>query len=336
MINGHGDDLYRYGYKVKHNFSSNILQRVDHSGLYEAMAKSMPDLTSYPDPEPLRLERMMATCAGVDDSDVMATNGATEAIYTLASCFKGATSAIMTPTFSEYADACRLSGHKVISFTDINAMPCEAIDCVWICNPNNPTGSVIDKRIIVDKIKSHPQITFILDHAYCDYSERDMISEAEGVEMGNVVMLYSMTKRYSVPGLRLGYAVGSARIIDKMKGRRMPWSINKVSEQAAIYLMEHASEYLIDAHALHAEALRISEAFRSMGLTVEDTDCNFLLSRLPEGSSRELKERLMSEYGILIRDASNFEGLTSGHFRVAAQTPEQNDLLIDALAKCIG
>ncbi len=68
-----------------------------------------------------------------------------------------------------------------------------------------------------------------------------------------------------------------------------------------------------------------------MGIVIEPTDCNFLLAQLPDRSASQLKDWLIENYGILIRDASNFEGLTVRHFRVAAQSPEENDKLIEAL-----
>lgn len=330
MIEGHGDDLFRYGYSVKHNFSSNILQDVDHSGLYEYMRHNMPDLTSYPDPHPGVLEAKIALCCGVDSCEVMVTNGATEAIYMIAAAYGGAKSYVVGPTFSEYADACRLYGHEVTYVGTIGDIV-DDVDCVWLCNPNNPTGRVVDEDVLLAAIDSHPSTLFVIDHAYCDYTMKKILSFEEGVARDNVIMLYSMTKRYSVPGLRLGYMVGNRRIMSDIKQRRMPWMINKISEQAAGYLIEHSDEYHIDAASLNSEAMRISGAFVQMGIVVEPTDSNFILCKLPRRTAAELKQWLMSEFSILIRDASNFVGLSDAHFRVAAQTQEQNDILIKAL-----
>ncbi len=116
----------------------------------------------------------------------------------------------------------------------------------------------------------------------------------------------------------------------------MPWSVGGISISGAEYLIEHKDSYAIDSEGLHREALRLAEAFGEIGIDVCETDCNFILCRLPEGRrADELKECLVERVGILIRDASNFEGLDSRCFRVAAQGREENDLLIKALKEWI-
>ena len=111
----------------------------------------------------------------------------------------------------------------------------------------------------------------------------------------------------------------------------MPWSVNSLAIEAAHYLLDHREKYHIDCRSLHEEAKRLREALKEMGLTAEPTDCNFMLASLPAGRACDLKEWLVEKHGILIRDASNFEGLGEGHFRIAAQSPEENDSLINAL-----
>ena len=111
----------------------------------------------------------------------------------------------------------------------------------------------------------------------------------------------------------------------------MPWAVNTLAIEAGAYLLRHDADYIIDAAGLHAEALRIAGAFRGMGIECSATDCNFILCRLPEGTAAELKEYLVDKHGILVRNASNFEGLDERYFRVAAQSPAQNDMLIKAV-----
>ena len=82
---------------------------------------------------------------------------------------------------------------------------------------------------------------------------------------------------------------------------------------------------------MHREALRLSCALSALGIEVAHTDCNFILARLKKGRAAELKMWLVENYGILIRDASNFEGLTPAHFRIAAQSPQENDIFIKCM-----
>lgn len=329
MIEGHGDDLYRYGGEVSVNFSTNIHQRVDHSGLLRYLAGRGDIYRNYPEPEPRSIEAMLAGHHGIASENVIVTNGATEAIYLIAHLHERGRSAVSAPTFREYQDACRIFGHDIVFVSDIKEV--KDADVVWLCNPNNPTGQVYDRRHLLECADAHVDTLFVVDQAYADYSMREVLTVDDVVSRRNVVMLHSLTKQFAVPGLRIGYAVASADVADSMRALRMPWSVNSVAIEAAKYLLDHRGDYGIDAGTLHGEALRMSAALMEAGVEVVPTDCNFFLAVLPDRSAAELKEWLVSRHGLLIRDASNFEGLSSRHFRVAAQGSDENDRLINAL-----
>lgn len=318
MIEGHGDDLYLYGGdRVIHNFSSNILQKVDHSGLMAHIA-SQPDLLSnYPEPAPVSVERKLEEIHGLSSGSVMVTSGATDAIYLIARYFEDRKSWIRKPTFSEYEDACRMFHH---TFADL-----DEADVVWICTPNNPDGRVCS---IPEDINEN--VVAVVDMAYADYSARPVTPP----ERISTLYLHSLTKRFSVPGLRVGYVVGDPDFIAGLKKLRMPWSVGSVAIAASLYLLDNMELYPIDASSLNAEALRVSAELRKCGVSIGDTDCNFFLATLPCGSAAELKSHLVDRHGILIRDASNITG-NSADFRIAVQTREENDLIIKAISEWI-
>ena len=160
-----------------------------------------------------------------------------------------------------------------------------------------------------------------------------MISPSDAVKMENIVLLGSMTKRFSIPGLRIGYAITNKRVSEKIRRLKMPWSVNSLAINAGIYLLDHSDDYTIDADKLNSEINRISLALRNYGIVSHKSECNFALFRLPDniGSSAGLKKFLINNYGVLIRDASNFEGLDDRYFRVAAQTEAENDILISGI-----
>lgn len=330
MIEGHGDDTYRYGGKVRHNFSSNIFSRADHTALMAHLAGCGAMIAVYPEPQPFTLEAEIARQQNVDASGVMVTNGATEAIYLIAMAFSHKRAQIVVPTFREYQDACRINGLDIQFVGSIDNI---SADVVWICNPNNPTGIVTDPQRLIEVARENSATLFVVDQAYADYYPESLITPAEAVDAGNVLLLNSLTKRYSIPGLRIGYAVGSPHVLGMLRSRRMPWSVNAIGIEAARWLLRNSEHYRIDAKALHSEALRIRSAFEAAGIRCSDTKCNFLLCELPGGTAAQLKEYLIESHGILIRDASNFEGLSVRHFRVASQTPEENDKLIKAVTQ---
>lgn len=171
MIEGHGDDSYKYSRPITANFSSNVYSRVDLSALKAHLCTRIDGIGNYPEPEPYTLEACLARHHRLPAEAVCVTNGATEAIYLTAQTFRGTNTAIVQPTFSEYADACRMHGHRVTSLYWFPAesegyrLP-EEVRMLWLCNPNNPTGTVVEKEYLATLISHNPQVCFVIDQSY--------------------------------------------------------------------------------------------------------------------------------------------------------------------------
>ncbi|WP_321480339.1 threonine-phosphate decarboxylase [uncultured Bacteroides sp.] len=335
MINGHGDDSYTYQRKMVSNFSSNAYSGLDLSGLKSYLVERMEVISLYPEPEAYSLEKHLAEKLNLQTGEVCVTNGATEAIYLIAQAFKGSVSGICMPTFSEYADACCIHGHRTCSLYDLKEWN-KDIQLIWLCNPNNPTGEVRNKEILSELIYRHPNTYFIIDQAYEDFTLEPLFTAAEAISFSNVVLLHSMTKRFSIPGLRLGYITAPENLLTHIRTQRMPWSVNALAIEAGMYFLKHSDDYPIDLSAYLQETARLSSALSSLGyLEVWPTDTHYMLVRLRMGKASALKDYLANEHGMLIRDASNFEGLDEGFFRIAVQTPAENDALVDAISQWI-
>ena len=333
MIEGHGDDLYKYGKKIVSNFSSNVYNRIDHSGLYQRLNERLSTICSYPEPMPYSLESEIARRYSLTPRQVCVTNGATEAIYLIAQVFQGRISAVLGPTFSEYADACRVHRHKVKPFYSLDALP-EDAELVWICNPNNPTGEVRNKEDLKALVDSHPDKLFIFDQSYEYFTLKSLLGIKEAASFPNVILLHSMTKQYAIPGLRVGYFTASEGLTDDVRCRRMPWSVNSLAIEAAKYLLEEGDGISADLPQLLAERERLTNLLLATGmLEIWPTDTHYMLIKLRMGKAAALKDFLAVNHGILIRDASNFEGLDERFFRIATQTPEENDKLVKAISE---
>ena len=294
MIFGHGDDAYRYGGKIRWNFSSCMYGQADLSALQRHLSACMDCITTYPEPEPLELEAMIAEQEGVSANAVMVTAGVTEAIYLIAQAFQGSESVIPQPTFSEYADACRTFQNHVV--------------------------------------RTHPKNLYVIDQAYEDYTLMPMFEACETVDCDNLFVLHSMTKKYAIPGLRIGYIVASPTLLDRLRSLRRPWSVDSLAIEAGKYLVSHRVQIIPDLRTLLNEADRLKKALEEMdGLRVLDSQTHFMLIQLKEGNATALKDYLIQHHGILIRDASNFEGLNQQYFRISTQCAEANDLLVAAL-----
>lgn len=334
MLTGHGDDLHNYS-KIELNFSSNIYGGLNHEGLFRHLASKMSNMLSYPEPEPVSLHFALSHHLNIQPANVCATNGATEAIYLIAQTFKSKTSTILIPTFSEYADACTMHGHKIYFAKNLTEIPVNT-DLVWICNPNNPTGTVTDRDILLAFITKHPDTLFVIDASYASFTLKPQVSPLEACRLPNLIMIHSMTKEYAVPGLRIGYITASAERIASIRQQRMPWSVNQMAIEAALYLLKHRDDYRLDLPALMSERERMQTELNGInGIQALPSDTHILLCRSHNITSAVLKLRLANHHGILIRDASNFVGLDLHYFRIAIQSPAQNNCLCQALKNSI-
>ena len=332
MIYGHGDDTYRYGEKVKVNFSSNIYQKADLTELKQYLTTRLDAIGNYPEPEPKELEELIAEKLEIPASMVMVTNGANEAIYLIAQLYRGWASVIPQPTYTEYADACRMFDH-IISYErtdELNILPEDRI--YWICNPDNPTGNVMLKQLLAYVIKKHPRFLHVIDQSYADYTLQPMLKPKELLDCYNVMILHSLSKKYCIPGLRLGYMTASPIIIERLRDIRQPWTVNTLAIEAGKWLIKNDPKVIPDIKDYIAEAQRLHDELQAIdGIMVMDTKTHYMLVNIDWTTSLELKNWLIENHGILIRDASNFHGLDAHCFRVAAQSPEENDALINAI-----
>ena len=322
MIDGHGDDLFRYG-TIRMNFSSNIYAHADLSGLEEWLRQHVHLVGSYPEPSPRSLESMIAESHNIAPDEVMVTSGATDAIWLLAQAFRyKGTYKVFHPTFSEYEDACRAFGYETLS---------DASLC-WLCNPNNPTGEVLSEKEVLELAQKHGLL--VIDQSYENYTLAKMLSAKEAVRHGNIIQIRSMTKSHSIPGLRLGYITGPAAIISLLRSQYRPWAVNALAIEAGKWLLNQGTKAIPDLPAYLNEAQRLRNRLSGVeSIDVMETQTNFMLCCMRDGTAADLKEYLANEHGMLIRDASNFKGLNTRHFRVAAQSPEENDALVEAITQ---
>ncbi len=332
MIQGHGDDIYIKERDIKANFSSNVYRHINHSGLFRHLQDSFPKINSYPEPDSGTLANLIAEKKGINRESIIVTNGATEAIYLIASTFRGKQSAILSPTFSEYNDACNLYDHKIRIISSLSGIT-EDDEILWICNPNNPTGNVIPLTDLHNLICNMTDKIFIIDQSYGELTKEETLPVSAVNADNNLVIIKSLTKEYGIPGLRVGYIASCKRMSSIINKHCLPWSVNILASDAARYLIAEGDPgFNIDA--LLEEAQRfMGEIANIPGFLTYDTKTNFFLCRHDSTKASELKEWLLAEHGLLIRDASNFRGLDDKYFRIAAQLPEENNLLINAL-KC--
>ena len=345
MIEGHGDDAYKYD-GIESDFSSNICYPKDESqrAILEHLSHLPNLLSHYPEPEAWTLERMIAERHGIDPRCVIVTSGATDAIYLVAQALHY-TSVIPAPTFREYEDACRMvesresrverrarlggrdEGGESRGGRGSEAAMRGGESLLWLCNPNNPTGEVLRASEIEELLRDYDIV--VIDQSYERYTSLPVMTHKSAVRHRRVVQLHSMTKDYAVPGLRLGYIVAAPRLANSLRRHLRPWAVSALAVEAGKYLLQH-DELLVQPDLQEAQRL-YRELCKIEGIDVMPSHTNFFLCRLHSGTAAQLKDYLAHKHKILIRDASNFRGLTAQHFRIAAQTPSENEALVAAL-----
>lgn len=336
MINGHGDDRYRYDDLVQMNFSSTIYQHADHSALKNHLLEHMDVLTNYPESQPRQLEKMIAKQLGISPEGVMVTNGATEAVYIIAQLFRHSCSIIPQPTYSEYADACRLNKHVITyeSTDEMKELPKDRV--YWVCNPNNPSGNVLKKGFVDYVVRRSPRYTFVIDQSYGAFTKEPLLEPRDMQALPNVILIHSLSRKYSVPGLRLGYITAHPSTILLLRALRHPWSVPALSIEGGKFLIQQGKPVISNLDAYLAETQRLRSELRKIeGMRIFETKTNFMLCELSGTTGAALKNYLVHEHGMLIRDCYNFYGLSKEHFRISAQQAEENDALVAAIRQYV-
>lgn len=330
MINGHGDDIYRHKGQIVSNFSSNIYAKQDMTALQEYLCSQLLKIHSYPEPDAFSLNVLLAAKHCVSSENIALTNGATEAIYLLAQAWQGAKTAIVTPTFSEYEDACAINSHQLSFYHNIEKIEPD-IQMLWLCNPNNPDGKIYEVKYLQSIVESHPNILFVFDQSYASFTEAEVWDIKDASAYPNLILLHSMTKEYVIPGLRLGYITAHESLIKKVNTFQMPWSVNVLAVEAGKYLLQNSIEQM-DVKSYLREAKNLQKQLSMIeGLEVIDSPMHYFLCKLKNKNASDLKQWLIEQHGILIRDASNFRGLDDHYFRIAAQSSEENSQLVKAI-----
>lgn len=334
MISGHGNDLYAFGGKIKADFSSNVAYNNASAEIMAYLGTQLHRIVNYPDPEARELVRKIALHHGVNVGNVFVTNGSTQAFYLLAHYFSKKKTVIAYPGFAEYEDACRLYGHE-LSFVPISQLlGCDfsETDTVWWGNPNNPDGTLTSSENVKNVCERYPNTVFIIDAAYAELcpSCENMIALYN--DYGNVITVHSLTKAFAVPGLRLGYLIGDEKLIAGISSRGIPWSVNALAQEAGIYIMDNYDDLMPDVNALCDESAALQLQLSRIGqLEILPSACSFFLAKMNAGTAGALKHFLVEKHGILIRDASNFRGLSPRHLRLSVQGKEKNAQLVGVL-----
>ena len=305
------------------------------------------DLSTYPDPDCVELRNALSEKLGIPPELILVGNGSTELIHLVARARlrQGDKAAVFAPTFGEYEVACRLQrvAPSLVGTASEKWLRWDIPEAagrltqlrpavVYICNPNNPTGAYLEP----DDIEACARAVgdsglLVVDEAYASFVNERWNSTFL-LDLGNVVLIRSMTKDHGLTGLRLGYMLAPARVL-REAGRFQPtWSVNAVAQAAGVAALEDPDHVEKGRRVVKAAREYLVREIRGLGLACAPPTANFLLVEV--GNAAEIRLGLLRRHGVCVRDCTSF-GMPE-HIRIGVRGMDDSSRLIKALADVIG
>lgn len=338
----HGGDIYTKPYRL--DFSANMNPLGMPAAVERAACEGVRRSGNYPDVECRGLREAISRGEGVPAEWIVCGNGAAELIFALAWAARPKKALLVSPGFAEYEQALRSVDCQIEFYQcqeergfvleeDYLSKITEDTEILFLCNPNNPTGLLIDP-VLLERVARRCQeqrVLMVLDECFNGLLARgEELSRKQSLEQEpRLFLLRAFTKLYAMAGLRLGYGLCSdTALLERVRAALQPWNVSLPAQMAGVAAMAE-QDYVRRSRAYIAkERAFLRKNLCELGLKVYDSQANYLFFQGPE----DLGERCASE-GILIRDCSNYRGLGPGYFRVAVRTHEENLELLMALRK---
>ncbi|MDD3580952.1 MAG: threonine-phosphate decarboxylase CobD [Desulfobacca sp.] len=350
----HGGDLnsarQRYGSGPRLDFSANINPWGPPPAVLRELPNLLPGIVHYPDPFAGQLKQLLADWLGIGPEHLLLGNGSTELIYLLPRVCRVSRVAFPAPSFSEYEYAARLASATCLYLElqpptfawDLAALKelMPQVDMIFLCNPNNPTGTLFSAGELAEILAVLPPRTkLVMDEAFIDFvadkAELTLVQRAR--EDSRVLVLGSLTKFFALPGLRLGYLVGTSEVVGQLAAHLPPWNLNHLAQAAGCLALQDQEYVQRSRQSMAAARSRFYQDLQTVpGITALPPTANFIFARLDDQgpSAAQLAEQL-GRRGFLIRDCANYRGLDDYCLRVAVRREAENTDLVKALKEIL-
>ena len=332
QITEHGGNLYRISEETGIpeseliDFSASINPLGISGRVRGVIHVGIDDLVNYPDPETTLLRKKIAERYDIDFSTILCGNGSTELIYLIPRALQPERVLIPAPSFSEYERACKLSyepacpvgrsGVKSYEFRKENNFnliikdfiaAMRGCDMAFLCNPNNPTGTLIKKQDVlrIGGAAKNEKCMLLVDEAFIDFSPGESVI-GDVQDNPYLIVLRSMTKFYALTGLRMGYGIMNKSLIRKMKEYKEPWTVNNLAQKAAITAIDDTGYVDETIKLMSNEKEYMEKSFRQAGINYLPSSANYYLLEIENVDS--VIDGLKNK-GLIVRDCANFKGL---------------------------
>lgn len=341
----HGGDIYACPLDTKTpilDFSANINPLGLPPQVKQAVIQSLDVCAHYPDPYCRELTAALSNHYHICKEHIICGNGAADLITRFTLAQKPKNALLLAPTFSEYEHALNLVNSHITYMTlqaktdfsvteEILSKLTPNVDVLFLCNPNNPTGQVIQTSVLKEILNAckHHGTTLFLDECFLpfvnDNSTQSLLSEC--ATYPNLFLLRAFTKQYAMAGLRLGFGVCSNEtLLKQMFHCGQPWSVSIPAQHAGIAALQCKDYWSQSLASIDIERTFLIKELQERNINVIPSKANYILFYSPIPLEQKLKEQ-----NILIRSCENYRGLTKGYYRIAVRTHDENVMLLHAM-----
>lgn len=327
------------------DFSININPLGMPQTIRQALHSALDEVDIYPEIDGKSAKQALAQALDCHENQLILGNGASELIYLFPRSMTPGKALILSPTFNEYKRALTLNhwtytpfylkkenGFRVEAEELVKAYESYQPDVVYICNPNNPTGTLYSLEEMKKLIGSLPDsVLWFIDESFIEFTAEGSCDQLVRDGWKNIFILRSLTKFFALPGLRLGYAIASKAMIKKLNRYKEPWTTNTLALVAAEKIYDDSEYIQKTKDYIQKERQRVFKEFQNIdGITPYPSGSDFHLVAL-ENNNTDWLLKALNEKNIHIRTCEDFHGLEGTHFRVAIKSVEDNNRLIEAL-----
>ena len=353
MIVGHGGNIFeassRLGCRVEEilDMSSNMNPIGPLPELMTHLKENLNAGTYLPEADAGGMVKLFCERRGISPEQVLAGNGTTQFIYMLPQALSPRRSVILGPTYADYGDASNLfnipckrvnAAESALFLPDLTKLS-DTIsegDLVFICNANNPTGTVVSRSDLENISQKHPEALFVIDESYLPFAEDGDSLSMISCGRPNVMVLYSMSKIHKIPGLRVGFLVAPRKIAERVRKFHLPWSVNGLAQSAVSFLLTGQSTvnaFIRDTRNYVRSQIRILQAdLEASGLfKVFPSQTPFLLIKLLRNRDAQQICDVLCKEKILIRNCGNFIGLSDRFIRISLKSSDENRRISERL-----
>lgn len=341
--NPHGGNIYEE--PITLDYSANCNPLGTPAGVLNSIQKATSSIYNYPDPYCSELIYAISEFENIPREYILCGSGAAELIYSFCRALNPRVALELAPTFLEYSLAldsvsCKILRYKLKQENDfrldnnflsyiLDTNP----DVIFLCNPNNPTGALINGKLLQDIIKLciKENIYIFIDECFLNLADKSISVKSFLTKTPNLFILKAFTKDYGMAGIRLGYCLCSnEKLLFKMSNAVQPWNVSIPAQIAGIAALKE-EDFLKKAKALIKEERPwLTKELTALGFWICPTNANYILFKGKAGLDISLRRE-----GIAIRSCDNYHGLGIGWYRIAVKLHNENKVLISTIKRIL-